>query len=156
MPLTQIYITPDLPDLVDELKKKKRDWVQLVLWENNKRKKLPQLVCATFVLAIYFVIYFLYIEELNGRHLQYYYYYDIYLITFSFQLVLTLIMQGFENIFYLIEMMGFSFATVLTCVFAGQVYLRYKEPDLKRPIKVFKCQFCKIEYSQTCPCGHLY
>lgn len=51
-------------------------------------------------------------------------------------LVLTLIMQGFENIFYLIEMMGFSFAIVLTCVFAGQVYLRYKEPELKRPIKL--------------------
>ncbi|VDH88873.1 solute carrier family 7 (L-type amino acid transporter), member 5 [Mytilus galloprovincialis] len=51
-------------------------------------------------------------------------------------LVLTIIMQGFENIFYLIEMMGFSFCTVLTCVFAGQVYLRYKEPDLKRPIKL--------------------
>ena len=52
--------------------------------------------------------------------------------------------------------MGFSFATVLTCVFAGQVYLRYKEPELKRPIKVLKCYISKIEYSQTYPCGHLY
>lgn len=51
-------------------------------------------------------------------------------------LVLTIIMQGFEEIFYLIELMGFGFSVVLTCVFAGQIYLRYKEPDLHRPIKL--------------------
>lgn len=45
-------------------------------------------------------------------------------------------MQSFEEIFFLIEMMGFGFAIVLTCVFAGQIYLRYKEPDIPRPIKV--------------------
>ena len=45
-------------------------------------------------------------------------------------------MQSFEEIFYLIELMGFGFSTVLTAVFAGQIYLRYKEPDLHRPIKV--------------------
>ncbi|XP_048243853.1 large neutral amino acids transporter small subunit 2-like [Haliotis rufescens] len=51
-------------------------------------------------------------------------------------LILTLLMQCFENIFYLIEMMGFSFATVLCAVLAGQVYLRWKEPDMPRPIKL--------------------
>ena len=45
-------------------------------------------------------------------------------------------MQSFEEIFYLIELMGFGFSMVLTCVFSGQIYLRYKEPDLYRPIKV--------------------
>ena len=40
------------------------------------------------------------------------------------------------DIFYLIELEGFGFASVLTMVFAGQVYLRYKEPDIPRPIKV--------------------
>jgi hypothetical protein len=33
-------------------------------------------------------------------------------------------------------MEGFGFASVLTMVFAGQIYLRYKEPDLPRAIKV--------------------
>ncbi|KAK3582828.1 hypothetical protein CHS0354_039971 [Potamilus streckersoni] len=51
-------------------------------------------------------------------------------------LMMCLIMQSFEEIFYLIELMGFGFATVLTCVLAGQVYLRYREPDLPRPIKL--------------------
>lgn len=51
-------------------------------------------------------------------------------------MALTILMQGFEEIFYLIELMGFGFSIVLTCVFAGQIYLRYKEPELKRPIKV--------------------
>jgi len=52
---------------------------------------------------------------------------------------LTIMMQSFEEIFYLIELMGFGFSIVLTCVFAGQIYLRYKEPHLKRPIKVGLC-----------------
>ncbi|XP_045204849.2 large neutral amino acids transporter small subunit 1-like [Mercenaria mercenaria] len=51
-------------------------------------------------------------------------------------MVLTVIMQSFEEIFYLIELMGFGFSMVLCCVFAGQIYLRYKEPDLHRPIKL--------------------
>lgn len=51
-------------------------------------------------------------------------------------LILTLVMQSFEEIFFLIEMMGFGFAIVLTCVFAGQIYLRFKEPDIPRPIKL--------------------
>ncbi|KAL3880510.1 hypothetical protein ACJMK2_032744 [Sinanodonta woodiana] len=51
-------------------------------------------------------------------------------------MIICLIMQSFEEIFYLIELMGFGFATVLTCVLAGQVYLRYREPDLPRPIKL--------------------
>ncbi|KAK3582829.1 hypothetical protein CHS0354_039972 [Potamilus streckersoni] len=50
--------------------------------------------------------------------------------------IMCLIMQSFEEIFYLIELAGFGFATVLTCVLAGQVYLRYREPDLPRPIKL--------------------
>ena len=58
------------------------------------------------------------------------------MVVCDFQLVLTIIMQSFEEIFYLIELMGFGFSVVLTCVFAGQIYLRYKEPDLERPIKV--------------------
>jgi len=33
-------------------------------------------------------------------------------------------------------MEGFGFASILTMVFAGQCYLRYKEPNLERPIKV--------------------
>ncbi|XP_060607117.1 large neutral amino acids transporter small subunit 1-like [Ruditapes philippinarum] len=51
-------------------------------------------------------------------------------------MVLTVIMQSFEEIFYLIELMGFGFSVVLCCVFAGQIYLRYKEPNLHRPIKL--------------------
>lgn len=51
-------------------------------------------------------------------------------------LILTLVMQSFEEIFFLIEMMGFGFAIVLSCVFAGQIYLRIKEPELPRPIKL--------------------
>jgi amino acid transporter len=55
-----------------------------------------------------------------------------------FQLILTLVMQSFEEIFFLIEMMGFGFAIVLSCVFAGQIYLRVREPEIPRPIKVGK------------------
>ncbi|WAQ99218.1 LAT2-like protein [Mya arenaria] len=51
------------------------------------------------------------------------------------QLVLTLIFQNSGDIFYLIEMEGFGFACILVMTFASQVYLRFKEPDLKRPIK---------------------
>ncbi|XP_052793390.1 large neutral amino acids transporter small subunit 2-like [Mya arenaria] len=51
-------------------------------------------------------------------------------------LVLTLIFQNSGDIFYLIEMEGFGFACILVMTFASQVYLRFKEPDLKRPIKV--------------------
>ncbi|KAH3842181.1 large neutral amino acids transporter small subunit 1-like [Dreissena polymorpha] len=51
-------------------------------------------------------------------------------------MALTLLMQSFEEIFYLIELMGFGFSVVLTCVFAGQIYLRYREPELARPIKL--------------------
>ena len=53
-----------------------------------------------------------------------------------FQLSLVLCFQSSGDIWYLIEMEGFGFATILTMVFAGQVYLRYKEPALHRPIKV--------------------
>lgn len=49
-------------------------------------------------------------------------------------MVLTVIMQSFEEIFYLIELMGFGFSLVLTCVFSAQIYLRYREPTLHRPI----------------------
>lgn len=52
-------------------------------------------------------------------------------------------MQSFEEIFFLIEMMGFGFAIVLTCVFAGQIYLRFKEPDIPRPIKVTRKSYKK-------------
>ncbi|KAH9507791.1 Large neutral amino acids transporter small subunit 1 [Bulinus truncatus] len=51
-------------------------------------------------------------------------------------LVLTLCFQSSNDIWFLIEMEGFGFASVLTLVMAGQVYLRYKEPNLPRPIKV--------------------
>lgn len=51
-------------------------------------------------------------------------------------LSLVLCFQSSGDIWYLIEMEGFGFATVLSMVFAGQVYLRYKEPKLERPIKV--------------------
>nr|KAG5701761.1 hypothetical protein BaRGS_000751 [Batillaria attramentaria] len=50
-------------------------------------------------------------------------------------LVLTLLMQIYGEIFFLIEMMGFGFAIVLTTVLAGQIYLRIREPNLPRPIK---------------------
>ncbi|KAK6173645.1 hypothetical protein SNE40_017059 [Patella caerulea] len=49
---------------------------------------------------------------------------------------LTICFQTSNDIWFLIEMEGFGFASVLTMVFAGQVYLRFKEPDLVRPIKV--------------------
>ncbi|XP_005095780.1 large neutral amino acids transporter small subunit 1 [Aplysia californica] len=51
-------------------------------------------------------------------------------------LCLTLCFQSSNDIWFLIEMEGFGFASILTIVFAGQVWLRFKEPDLKRPIKV--------------------
>ena len=51
-------------------------------------------------------------------------------------LVLTLVYTSTGDIFFLIEMEGFGFASVLTMVFAGQCYLRYKEPNLERPIKL--------------------
>ena len=51
-------------------------------------------------------------------------------------MILTLCFQSSNDIWFLIEMEGFGFASILTMVFAGQVWLRYKEPDLKRPIKV--------------------
>jgi len=51
-------------------------------------------------------------------------------------LTLTIIFQHSGDIFYLIEMEGFGFASILVMTFASQVYLRYKEPDLERPIKV--------------------
>ncbi|KAK3100395.1 hypothetical protein FSP39_019234 [Pinctada imbricata] len=51
-------------------------------------------------------------------------------------LILTLVMQTFEEIFFLIEMMGFGFAIVLAGVFSGQIFLRYKEPEMERPIKL--------------------
>ncbi|CAG5121791.1 unnamed protein product, partial [Candidula unifasciata] len=51
----------------------------------------------------------------------------IMLLVFCFQMS--------RDIWFLIEMEGFGFATVLTMVFAGQVWLRFKEPDLYRPIK---------------------
>lgn len=51
-------------------------------------------------------------------------------------LILTLLFQNSGDIFYLIEMEGFGFASILVLTFASQVWLRYKEPDLPRPIKV--------------------
>lgn len=51
-------------------------------------------------------------------------------------LILTLVYTSTGDIFFLIEMEGFGFASVLTMVFAGQCYLRYKEPDLPRPIRL--------------------
>ncbi|XP_048776008.1 large neutral amino acids transporter small subunit 1-like isoform X1 [Ostrea edulis] len=51
-------------------------------------------------------------------------------------LLLTMLYISSKDIFFLIEMEGFGFASVLTMVFAGQIYLRYKEPDIPRPIKV--------------------
>lgn len=56
----------------------------------------------------------------------------------SLMVILSLVLcfQTSGDIWYLIEMEGFGFATVLSIVFAGQVYLRFKEPNLNRPIKV--------------------
>ncbi|XP_034301774.1 large neutral amino acids transporter small subunit 1-like isoform X2 [Crassostrea angulata] len=51
-------------------------------------------------------------------------------------LLLTMLYVSSKDIFFLIEMEGFGFASVLTMVFAGQVYLRYKEPSIPRPIRV--------------------
>lgn len=51
-------------------------------------------------------------------------------------LILVLSYQQSGDIFFLIEMEGFGFATILVIVFAGQVYLRIKEPKLYRPVKV--------------------
>lgn len=49
-------------------------------------------------------------------------------------------------------MEGFGFASVLTMVFAGQVYLRYKEPDLPRPIRVRF--YTKLSKGQLIVYGH--
>ncbi|KAK3597119.1 hypothetical protein CHS0354_021228 [Potamilus streckersoni] len=51
-------------------------------------------------------------------------------------MVLSLLFQISPDIFYLIELDGFGFATVLVIVFAAQAYLRFKEPNLPRPIKL--------------------
>ncbi|XP_076447036.1 large neutral amino acids transporter small subunit 1-like [Babylonia areolata] len=51
-------------------------------------------------------------------------------------LVLTILMQTFGEIFYLIEMMGFGFAVVLTTALAGLIKLRVREPALPRPIRL--------------------
>ncbi|KAK7097442.1 large neutral amino acids transporter small subunit 1-like [Littorina saxatilis] len=51
-------------------------------------------------------------------------------------LLLTLLMQIFGDIFFLIEMMGFGFANVLTVVLAGLIKIRLQEPNLHRPIKL--------------------
>lgn len=51
-------------------------------------------------------------------------------------LILTLIFQNSGDIFYLIEMEGFGFACILVMTFASQIWLRYKEPDTPRPIRV--------------------
>ncbi|ESO89422.1 hypothetical protein LOTGIDRAFT_179020 [Lottia gigantea] len=50
--------------------------------------------------------------------------------------ILTIIMQNFKEIFYLIEMMGFGFTIILTSTLASLIYLRWKEPYLHRPIKL--------------------
>ncbi|CAG5119905.1 unnamed protein product [Candidula unifasciata] len=63
-------------------------------------------------------------------------------------LVLVVIMQCLGNIFFLIEMLGFSLSILLATVFGGQVFLRYTEPNLHRPIKLpwilpaFLCCVC--------------
>ncbi|KAJ8297770.1 hypothetical protein KUTeg_024301 [Tegillarca granosa] len=57
-------------------------------------------------------------------------------VLIAISLILTLLYMTSNDIFFLIEMEGFGFASVLTMVFAGQCYLRYKEPNIKRPIKV--------------------
>ena len=59
-------------------------------------------------------------------------------IIYLLQLILTMLYVSSKDIFFLIEMEGFGFASVLTMVFAGQVYLRYKEPNIPRPIQVRK------------------
>ncbi|XP_061183883.1 large neutral amino acids transporter small subunit 1-like isoform X2 [Saccostrea echinata] len=51
-------------------------------------------------------------------------------------LFLTMLYVSSKDIFFLIEMEGFGFASVLTMVFAGQIYLRYREPNIPRPIRV--------------------
>lgn len=52
------------------------------------------------------------------------------------QLILVISYQQSGDIFFLIEMEGFGFASILVMVFAGQVYLRIKQPELPRPVKV--------------------
>lgn len=60
------------------------------------------------------------------------------------QLILTLLMHTYGGeIFSLIETLGFGFAVVLTTVLAGHIYLRVREPNLPRPIKVSR-QIYKI------------
>ncbi|ESP00324.1 hypothetical protein LOTGIDRAFT_140967 [Lottia gigantea] len=68
-------------------------------------------------------------------------------------LFLTICFQNSNDIWFLIEMEGFGFATVLTLVFAGQVYLRFSEPDMKRPIKVYialPAVLCLISFAIVC------
>ncbi|GFR57448.1 large neutral amino acids transporter small subunit 2 [Elysia marginata] len=50
--------------------------------------------------------------------------------------LLVIIMQRFGNIFFLIEMASFSNTITLAITFAGQVLMRWTEPDLSRPIKM--------------------
>lgn len=51
-------------------------------------------------------------------------------------LILVISYQQSGDIFFLIEMEGFGFASILVMVFAGHVYLRIKQPELARPVKV--------------------
>ncbi|XP_064637646.1 large neutral amino acids transporter small subunit 1-like isoform X3 [Lineus longissimus] len=50
--------------------------------------------------------------------------------------MVTLVMLTSGDIFYLLEMMGFGFATIFAMVLASMLYMRYKLPDIPRPIKM--------------------
>ncbi len=45
-------------------------------------------------------------------------------------------MVQYNDIFFLIEVVGFAQACILALTYASMLYLRYKHPEIPRPIKV--------------------
>ena len=45
-------------------------------------------------------------------------------------------MVQYNDIFFLIEIVGFAQACILATTYASMLYLRYKHPEIPRPIRV--------------------
>lgn len=63
------------------------------------------------------------------------YCYSIHLIYFLQTMVSVLLVQ-YNDIFFLIEVVGFANSCILATTYASMLYLRYKHPEIPRPIKV--------------------
>ena len=52
------------------------------------------------------------------------------------QTLLSVLMVQYNDIFFLIEIVGFAQACILATTYASMLYLRYKHPEIPRPIRV--------------------